>query len=99
MKKDSNTAQHWLSKARNSPDERISKAALKGINHKESQLSDAQVIGGFLVGIAILGAIFGDDSSSSSSDDSADSSSDSYDYYEYQPTESWQPAPSDWIID
>jgi TPR repeat protein len=86
--KDRNMAQHWLSRARNSPDNSISSAALQGLNAKESQLSDVEVILGLVIGAAILGAAFDDG-------DSSDPSSSSY---EYKPAEIWQPAPQDYLI-
>lgn len=58
-------ARQWLLKARNSPDERIATAALKGLNAEETQISGAEVI----LGLAILAAVLGGNDSSNSSND------------------------------
>jgi len=68
VRKDRDTARRWLSMAQNSPDERIAMAASRGLDERETQLSGAEVAVGALLGLVILGVVFGGDGPSNSND-------------------------------
>ena len=68
VRKDRDTARRWLLTAQDSPDERIAMAASRGLDESEPQLTATEVGVGIVLGLLILGLVFGGDGPSNPND-------------------------------